>query len=368
MDIYLFPIKVAVLTFLGVAWLSTIPYMFWQYKKYGSISFYRTLIIFSFVLYILCAYYLIILPLPNPQSLKPVVNIMNHLQLIPFRFIYEIIIHTTLNLTKFSSYLGVFKQREFIQPFFNLMLTVPFGIYLSYYFKNNFKKTVFYTFLLSVFFELTQLTALYGLYPRPYRLFDVDDLMLNTLGGLIGYMIYKHCLFFLPAREKIDYKNLKKSEHVGYIRRLFAFGLDYYLILYISNLFIFFTKINKSNQVYVLLIFTIMLFCYFILSQIIFKQTLGQKLTNLKLQMDSKKQSYILSLIIRYTILIIIIFSYNYLNLMINNTKLNGTYTIELLIIIGLFLIDTLLSLKREKRLLYEKLSKTKNVNTKLIK
>ena len=32
-----------------------------------------------------------------------------------------------------------------------------------------------FSFLLSLFFEVTQLTGLYFLYPGSYRLFDVDD-------------------------------------------------------------------------------------------------------------------------------------------------------------------------------------------------
>lgn len=42
---------------------------------------------------------------------------------------------------------------------------------------------------LSLVFELTQLSGLFGLYPRPYRLADVDDLMTNTLGGMVGYWL-----------------------------------------------------------------------------------------------------------------------------------------------------------------------------------
>ncbi|MCG5648116.1 VanZ family protein, partial [Oliverpabstia sp. DFI.9.49] len=42
-------------------------------------------------------------------------------------------------------------------------------------------KTFILSFLLTLSFELIQRSALFGLYPRPYRLFDVDDLMINTL-------------------------------------------------------------------------------------------------------------------------------------------------------------------------------------------
>jgi len=71
----------------------------------------------------------------------------------------------------------------FWQLLFNILLTVPFGVYMRYYFKLSLKRTVFYSFILSLFYEISQLTALFGIYPGPYRLADVEDLICNTLGG-----------------------------------------------------------------------------------------------------------------------------------------------------------------------------------------
>lgn len=41
-------------------------------------------------------------------------------------------------------------------------------------------------FALSLAIELTQLSGFWGLYPCAYRKFDVDDLLLNTLGVALG--------------------------------------------------------------------------------------------------------------------------------------------------------------------------------------
>ncbi|MGE9575057.1 VanZ family protein, partial [Escherichia coli] len=68
------------------------------------------------------------------------------------------------------------KQSVFLEPAFNVLLLIPFGIYLRYYFRLSFMKTMIASFCLSLFFELTQLSGLYFIYPRPYRLFDVNDL------------------------------------------------------------------------------------------------------------------------------------------------------------------------------------------------
>ena len=42
---------------------------------------------------------------------------------------------------------------------------------------------------LSLGVELTQLTGLWGLYPCAYRQFDVDDLILNVAGVMLGFLV-----------------------------------------------------------------------------------------------------------------------------------------------------------------------------------
>ncbi|MBG0968062.1 VanZ family protein [Bacillus sp. SRB3LM] len=42
---------------------------------------------------------------------------------------------------------------------------------------------------ISLFFERTQLTGVYGLYYCSYRLFDIDDIILNVSGGIISFYI-----------------------------------------------------------------------------------------------------------------------------------------------------------------------------------
>lgn len=44
---------------------------------------------------------------------------------------------------------------------------------------------------LSLFNELSQLTALWGIYPCRYRSFAVDDLIFNTVGVMIGFAVLR---------------------------------------------------------------------------------------------------------------------------------------------------------------------------------
>lgn len=68
----------------------------------------------------------------------------------------------------------------------NVAAFVPFGFFLPVFSERCRKifNTVFYSFELSLLVELIQLVTKVGS-------FDVDDIILNTIGGAIGYGIYK---------------------------------------------------------------------------------------------------------------------------------------------------------------------------------
>ena len=101
----------------------------------------------------------------------------------PFAFIGDIIENADIVLSQPRTWLNILGESAFWTTVFNFVMTLPFGAYLRYYFRCGWKKTLLLSFLLSLFFELTQLTGLYFIYPGSYRLFDVDDLMVNTLAA-----------------------------------------------------------------------------------------------------------------------------------------------------------------------------------------
>lgn len=68
----------------------------------------------------------------------------------------------------------------------NLVLCVVIGALLVRYRLGLCPATLF-GFGLSLTIELTQLTGYWGYYSCPIRKFDVDDLILNTLGVALGY-------------------------------------------------------------------------------------------------------------------------------------------------------------------------------------
>lgn len=190
---YLIPLRMIYALSPLITILFIIPYALYQKHKYGTIILFRAVFMYLFILYMLCMYFYIITPLPsfeyvlaNPLPQK--------IQLHPLVFLRDIKeqaywICTGTGTVNIS-------HSAWFQIGGNLGLLFPFGIYMKYYFRRTLTQTVVLSFALSLFFELTQLSALYGIYPAPYRIFDINDLMFNTLGGLLGY----HAAPFLTRR------------------------------------------------------------------------------------------------------------------------------------------------------------------------
>jgi glycopeptide antibiotics resistance protein len=68
----------------------------------------------------------------------------------------------------------------------NCLLFVPFGLFLRAMFRMRVRSVILASFAFSLMLELTQLTGVWGAYPCPYRQFDIDDLITNTMGGVIA--------------------------------------------------------------------------------------------------------------------------------------------------------------------------------------
>src|SRR5699024_10365380 len=112
------------------------------------------------ILYLLCAYFLVILPLPSVEEVKMLTTPTT--QLIPFDFIRDLL-NISFNWKELPSYINLIQSPPFYIAAFNVLLTLPFGFYLRYYFECKWYKALIFGFLLSLFFELTQLTGLYGI-------------------------------------------------------------------------------------------------------------------------------------------------------------------------------------------------------------
>lgn len=78
-----------------------------------------------------------------------------------------------------------------LQIFGNIIMTIPYGIFIPFIVKRKrWYHYLMYTLALPLAIELTQLIICVSTNSF-YRTFDVDDIILNSIGIIIGYGVYK---------------------------------------------------------------------------------------------------------------------------------------------------------------------------------
>ncbi|ASA21158.1 VanZ family protein [Paenibacillus donghaensis] len=352
-ETYLFPISYAFLTFPVAALLFTLPFLVVQYRRHGYINKIRALILYLLLLYLMNAFYLVLLPLPPTRhNAAPTGPIM---QYIPLQFIQDIFKGVDLDNARLGSYLSLLRQPSLLLALFNVALTVPFGMFLRYYFRTRWVICVLLSFLLSLSFEITQVTGIFGFYDHPYRLFDVDDLITNTLGGLLGYRIAIWISGLLPRIEKLDTNEDLAAKRVTYTRRLLAFMID-------GPLWSFSTGI-----LYVLNVpgaFWLTTGIYFMLIPLLTKgRTLGKWIVRIHVQGSSERYP-LWGLIIRYGLLYWVLLGLHVLLLEPFFRPMLGTgwgmlLQIVLMVMDMAFLIHLVAAVFKKELLFYERLSRT---------
>lgn len=84
---------------------------------------------------------------------------------------------------------GLLGDPVFLQLALNVLLFVPLGFFLRVIARRGVLVAGMVGLAVSLLIETTQLTGLWGLYDCAYRLFDVDDLLVNTLGAITGSLV-----------------------------------------------------------------------------------------------------------------------------------------------------------------------------------
>lgn len=98
---------------------------------------------------------------------------------------YNLVPFKTINM--YITFADYFKFKIWFSNLFgNVLAFMPFGFFLPIAFKKlrNLLIITFLSFLFSLFVETMQLTFHVGG-------FDVDDILLNTIGGFFGYLVFK---------------------------------------------------------------------------------------------------------------------------------------------------------------------------------
>lgn len=231
MSTYTESIFIAFFITIILSFVLFIPWLIYTYRKYGYLSMSKTIIMLSFIFYFLSALCLVLLPFPSTRdtcSLQPADTVHSNLRL--FQFVEDILKDSGVVVTNPSTWLAITKQQAFFQAFFNFLLLMPFGVYLRYFLKERryWKRAFIISFLLTLFYEITQRTGIYGIFNCAYRLFDVDDLLLNSVGALLGFFLAPIVWALFPSHEEVEAKaaEMEKRDIVKPISILLALVID----------------------------------------------------------------------------------------------------------------------------------------------
>lgn len=130
-------------------------------------------------------------PLKNQE---PFTCSRDPLRTTPFQSFAEV-----LDMSSSQGFTSILMSSQFLQIVCNVLLFMPLGFLARAIFKRSLLVSTLITAGLSLAIELTQLTGIWGVYDCAYRIFDVDDLMTNTAGGLLGAIL---ALVWVTARRR----------------------------------------------------------------------------------------------------------------------------------------------------------------------
>lgn len=143
---------------------------------------------------------------------------------VPFSYIGNM---RSINLIPFSECLILNGRLAYSEIIMNVVIFVPLGIYVGILFKGWITwKKLFFFFLISLICEILQFILGVGAS-------DITDIINNTLGGIIGLMIYM-------GIEKVFKNSAKTQKFINIIASIGTILISLFLLLLIiNNLWIF---------------------------------------------------------------------------------------------------------------------------------
>ena len=212
----LFPAFVAVLASSAAALALFVPFVAVQYRRHGTLRAGRVLIGGAVLVYALAVLAYTLLPLP---AVTPALcadggaGVQTH----PGQVVRDVL-HDRARGE------GLLHNAALQQAVFNVALFVPLGAFLRYLRGTRVLTTTVVGLAASLLVELTQWTDVWFAYPCAYRLFDVDDLITNTTGALLGALLAP-VLALLPGQHSDSPPG--SPRRVTAWRRLLGMGSDW---------------------------------------------------------------------------------------------------------------------------------------------
>ena len=122
-------IRLAAYAFPLIAVLVAVPFFDRQVRAY-CFNWVRTVFGGLFLFYVLCVLALVFFPLPDAAQAARLSG--HEIQLVPFQFVADFLRETPLVLSDARTYLPALFDRTVLQVVCNILMLLPFGMYLRY--------------------------------------------------------------------------------------------------------------------------------------------------------------------------------------------------------------------------------------------
>jgi len=167
----------AVLAGAVVAVLAFVPFVALSYRRRGGLTLWRTLLWAAAAVYFWAIWTYTLVPMPADDDYR-----CAGVNLRPFEFVDDIRAAVAVS----GRYLT---DPTVLQVALNVLLFVPLGFLLRVLGGRGILVAGLIGLATTCLIETTQVTGVWGLYPCAYRVFDVDDLIANTSGALLGSVL-----------------------------------------------------------------------------------------------------------------------------------------------------------------------------------
>lgn len=180
-------VYLALLTAPFLSAVAVAPVVVVSYKRTRTVHVTRCLYLYLFVFFALCAWFMTMLPFPDRASVAAMTGPVA--QLVPGYCVWDFVTNSSLDVSDWTTIFPALTGNIALGVILNVVLLVPSGFFFRALYAGSARRAVLVGFCISLFFELVQLSGLFFIYPRPYRIFDVDDLVQNTLGFWLGFAL-----------------------------------------------------------------------------------------------------------------------------------------------------------------------------------
>lgn len=181
---YLESMRAGFAVFVGVGALVVAPLVVIHYFRFGRVEPRRAYVLYALLAYGIVALALIFLPFPDPAT---VCRGEQMVQTTPFQWVTDM--RNNMAFYGRSGIGAVLRSSAFLQQAFNVVLFVPLGMVLRKAYGRGPLSVLAIGMGISLVVEVVQQTGNFGYYPCPYRIADVDDLISNSLGAVLGWML-----------------------------------------------------------------------------------------------------------------------------------------------------------------------------------